>query len=95
MTSRHISHALGSLAHQLGILHVSALDLTFFLQHDDINRDLTLNFHPPELVAMESARAIVETSNMTGVAIIYDRTFGKKQLLSCLTVYIYTLTIQC
>lgn len=75
MTSRHVTYSLGSLANQLGLLHITSLDPTF--QRDVTEQELTLNFHPPELVAMESVRAIVEESNLSDVAIVYDETFGE------------------
>ena len=78
MTSRHVTVALRSFTEEFGILHVTSVEPTFLRASGANGRhDLTLNFVPPEVVAMESVRAIVEQANMTSVAIIYDETFSK------------------
>ena len=78
MTSRHVTVALQSFTEEFGILHVTSVEPTFLRASSAKGRhDLTLNFVPPEVVAMESVRAIVEQANMTSVAIIYDETFSK------------------
>ena len=75
LSSRHVTDSIRSLADGMGIVHVGAVDPSFY-EYSTKPFNVSVNFDPPESVMLFSIREIVSKENLTNVGIIYDTTFG-------------------